>query len=205
MRAIRIVCLAIAAMIVLSGCVNQTRRDRETMDQLKARMETLTSRIDQMDTEIDDLKGQLSVLKARLDEGGIRDEVLFIEQEISKIETRLQSIESGKPKPGKKQMAPPAKKKAQNQYALLGKGDIKVLSGMGDLDEASALAAQLDKAGFEVGALGNSDKPVDRNTVYYADGMRKRAEAIAAVMGGEVWLKELTWKSAYKIIVVKGK
>ena len=205
MRVIQLVCLIAAMAFVLPGCTIQTMKDRQNMEELRARMETVTARLDQMGGEIDDLKGQLSVLKARLDEGGVKDEVLFIEQEISKLESRLQAIETGRVKPGKKQVAPPPKKKSQKQYAHLGKGDIKVLSGMGNIDEASALAARLGTAGFAVGAIGNADKIVDRTTIYYAKGMRDRAENIAAVIGGEVWLKELTWKSTFKIIVVKGK
>ena len=105
-----------------------------------------------------------------------------------------------------KKDAEPKEEKDTQAVTDIGKLKIKVLSGDGNINSAKQMASRLKKMGYHVKRVDFAPKSTFwKNTLYFAKGSRKQAEALSRRLGGSTVIKPLSWSSIFDIIVVTGR
>jgi len=83
---------------------------------------------------------------------------------------------------------------------------IKVLSGDGDLGSAIEMSKRLREKGCAIESIQYAPRSnFSQNTVYSKPESQEKAERLVSFLGSTTIYKQLTWPSAFDIIVVTGK
>ena len=82
---------------------------------------------------------------------------------------------------------------------------VKVLVGNNNMVSATGMANKLRKMGYTVKVIDYAPVPrFSRDTIFYAAGVKNRAEKIASRLGGNTITKSISWYSIFDIIAVTG-
>ena len=84
--------------------------------------------------------------------------------------------------------------------------EIKVLSGNGNINSAKEMAKRLGNMGYKIKLFHYAPRSdFSQNTVYSRPKFRKEAKRLVDRLGGSTIFKDLSWPSAFDLIVVTGK
>ena len=84
--------------------------------------------------------------------------------------------------------------------------EIKVLSGDGNINSAKEMAKRLGNMGYKIKLFHYAPRSdFSQNTVYSTPKFRKEAKRLVDRLGGSTIFKDLSWPSAFDLIVVTGK
>ena len=84
--------------------------------------------------------------------------------------------------------------------------EIKVLSGNGNINSAKEMAKRLGNMGYKIKLFHYAPRSdFSQNTVYSTPKFRKEAKRLVDRLGGSTIFKDLSWPSAFDLIVVTGK
>ncbi len=153
--------------------------------------EELRQSVEAVRVSLEALKTSLSALERNADElrlymempGRIRQGAERISRKLQSIEGKLDSLER------------------QDPRAV----SVKVLSGDGRPESAHLVADVLREKGYDVEGVGMApSEGFEAHTVFFAEGFKAAARAIAREIGHGARPRPLTWSSVYDVIVVTG-
>jgi predicted RNase H-like nuclease (RuvC/YqgF family) len=145
----------------------------------------LTDKVDNLSAEVSELNQRMqSVSAARREAVKLRTEIAGMDSGLAEMASRLERADMRK----------------------LSDLKIKVLSGDNSLPSAKKAASKLKKNGYTVKRVDMApSSKFSGNLVFYSKGMKREAEAIAKLFGGNTRTKPLSWPSVFDIIFVTGK
>lgn len=193
--------LALTACASSSGLSATVNSNSERLVQLQQDTLTLGTRFDEINGRMKNIEVKLAALDrklAGLTDGGaiekIGRDLLDISNKNKEMDQRVTELEIGggrSPVMDSPSTPPPA-----------GEVSIKVLSGTGNLGPAEVLALKLKNLGYVIKRVDIAPSRFTRSTVFYSDGFKSTAKAIATTMGPGTATKNLSWGSTFDVIAV---
>jgi chromosome segregation ATPase len=182
-------------IFVFGGCTAFEYLDGSSEEEIKKHRMTRTD----LERELKDTEMENVYLKERVDVLEKDNERIRAENEKAPAILKSKTMEK------KKETEQDEKTDAQ-AVTDIGKLKIKVLSGDGNIKSAKKMASRLKKMGYDVKRVDFAPKSTfSKNTLFFAKGIRKQAEALSRSLGGSTVIKPLSWYSIFDIIVVTGR
>ena len=128
--------------------------------------------------------------------GKLREDLQSLSAENERLEKMLAGIQV------KEEPPPPVLHKVKKD---IGRLNIKVLSGDGNLNSAKRMAKQLGDMGYRVQMIDRAPRATFKTSViFYAANVVDEARRLHTDLGYNPILKPLTWSSRFDIILVTG-
>lgn len=191
----------VISFFVFGGCTVFEYLDGSSEEEMERHRMTRA----ELETELKDAEIENVYLKKRVDVLEKDNEEMRVENE--KALEGLKSDTTDEKKDVGNEKAVEQKETSDTQAVKdIGKLKIKVLSGDGNIRSAKQMASRLKKMGYHVKRVDFAPKSTfSKNTLFFAAGTRKQAEALSRRLGGSTVLKPLSWSSIFDIIVVTGR
>ena len=156
---------------------------REENQRLHARNERIISNAKKIVAKIKTLTAENDALRAQND---------LLRVKVDTLEAELVAV----------QVTSGAEKTENTSLSRAGPS-IKVLASNGDINTARATAQRLNSHGYSVRRTDLTEEQYSGTTVFFAEGFESHGKEIASELGGEeIDVRELSWPSAFDIIIV---